>query len=363
MLAAYVNKFCELGTVPDKICFGKIAAPPPPKKNQVIISVKAASINVDDVALLQNTVGGGTLSPATKPSAETPLVGGWDFAGVVHACGPNCQRVKVGDRVCGLVKQWYPGQTGTWAELTLTSELDVCLIEDDQMSFVDAAAVAMASFVDFGMLAKARKKLEKPGCRCLVLGASGALGSVMVQLLHKKGVHVTGVCSGANEAVARKKGADEVVDYTKGPVGEQLAGAAKFSVVFDFVGGRELENSVTDVVDRGGLYVTAVGEVQNANEQKLSGCKLCGVMSRAVRRMMCGSCCCAPYAWAILGNEPPLTAEMWKTVVLDAGARAAIAEEVPFAEAPLRAALSKVWSKHPGGRLVLNLERLATASE
>merc|ERR1711865_1059511 len=106
-----------------------------------------------------------------------------------------------------------------------------------------------------------------------------------------------------------------------------------------------------------GLYVTAVGEVQNANEQKLSGGQLFGVMRRAVGRMMCG--CGARYAWAILGNEPPLTAEMWKAVVLDAGARAAIAEEVPFAEAPLRAALVKVWSKHPGGRLVLNLERLA----
>ena len=52
---------------------------------------------------------------------------------------------------------------------------------------------------------------------------------------------------------------------------------------------------------------------------------------------------------------PPLTEEIWKPVI-DGGARAHLAEEVPFAEAPLRKAMTRVATHHSGGRVVINLE-------
>ena len=100
------------------------------------------------------------------------------------------------------------------------------------------------------------------GGRCLVLGASGGLGTVMLQLLRRRGVHIVAVCSGSNADTVRRLGADEVVDRTAAPFGEQLAGADKFDVVFDFVGGTETQQGAVPLLRRGGQFVTAVGPWQ-----------------------------------------------------------------------------------------------------
>ena len=71
-------------------------------------------------------------------------------------------------------------------------------------------------------------------------------------------------------------------------------------------------------------------------------------------KMCCG--CGAKYKYVMSQGYPPLTAEIWKATVLDAGARAFVAEEVPFEEKPIRDALKRVATHHPGGRLVINLE-------
>lgn len=172
MMALFITEWCKAGTVPESVTFGKVNAPPPPKNNEVLISVKAASINVDDVALLQNTAGGGWFYHSRTPSVGNPLVGGMDYAGVVLACGPTCKRLKVGDRVVGIIKT-IEHQAGSWSEKTLAPESDVCLIEDGNISFVDAAAVAMGAFVCYDMVKHASRKLSNvDDCRCIVVGAS-----------------------------------------------------------------------------------------------------------------------------------------------------------------------------------------------
>ena len=355
MLAAFVTEWCAVGTVPDKISFGEVSVPPAPKKSEVLVGVKAASINVDDAPLLQDTAAGGWFYHTRKPSVAKPLVGGMDYAGVVLACGPDCQKLKVGDRVCGIVKV-AEHQAGTWAEQTLAPERDVCLIGDDTLSFVDAAAVAMGAFVSSDMLKRAAAALSGGGRRVLVLGASGALGSVLLRMLRARKAHVTAVCSGANVETVRRMGADEAVDYTaSGGFGGALASADKFAVVFDFVGGREVEREAAPLIEKGGLYVTAVGERQYVGDRKLSASEFWSSVFRLMGRSLCG--CTAPYRWVMSGAYPPIKAEMWRAAVLEAGARAAVAEQVPFAEEPLRKALRRVGSHHAGGRVVLDLER------
>lgn len=207
MKAAYVNEWCAVGTVSDTISFGELALPAAPKKGEVLVGVKAASISGDDVGLLQDTFAGGT-AHSRKPSAAAPLVGGMDYAGVVLACGPGCSKLQVGDRVVGITKP-FEYQPGTWAEQTTCPERDVCKIDDDGLSFVDAAAVAMGAFVDSAMIKLAEKALAGGG-RCLVIGASGALGTVMLQLLKKYEGQVTAVCSGKHAETVRSLGAHEV---------------------------------------------------------------------------------------------------------------------------------------------------------
>ena len=357
MKAAYVTEWCALGTVADQVSFGDVPAPPAPQKTQVLIGVKAASITGDDVALMQDTFAGG-LAHSAKPSAAKPLVGGMDYAGVVLACGPNCKTLKVGDRVVGIMKV-YEQQPGTWAERTIAPEKEVCKIEDDSISFVDAAAVAMGAFVDSAMIKSAGAAAN--GGRCLVLGASGALGAVLLQLLRGTAGHVTAVCSGKHAETATRMGAHEVIDYTSSPFGEQLAAAEKFDVVFDFVGGRALEREAAPLLAPGGRFITAVGPQQHmAKDQKLSCGAVCSTIGYQLRRSLCN--CGWKYTYTMAAPYPPLKADVWKAAVIESGARAAIAEEVPFAEEPIRAAIKRVASHHAGGRVVINLETTATGT-
>ena len=151
MLSLNITSWCTPGTVPEKINFVNMPAPSEVKKDEVIISIKAASIQVDDLALLQNTAAGGWFYHTRPPTVEKPVVGGCDYAGTVTKVGPECTKLKVGDRVCGIQKP-AEYQAGTWAEFTLAPEKDVCLIEDDNLSFVDAAAVQMGTLVSFDMI-------------------------------------------------------------------------------------------------------------------------------------------------------------------------------------------------------------------
>ena len=351
MKAVYVNGWSAIGEVADTISFGEVPKPAAPNKAEVLVGVKAASISGDDVGLLQDTFAGGT-AHSRKPSEAKPLIGGMDYAGVVLAVGPECKSLKVGDRVVGIMKP-FEYQPGTWAEQTKAPEKEVVKIEDESVSFVDAAAVTMGAFVDSAMIKLAGKAVSD-GARCLVIGASGALGTVMVQLLHRKyKAHVTAVCSGKNVETVRRMGAHEVIDYTTQPFEEQLAAVDKFAVVFDFVGGTKVQDGAAPLIERGGLYVTAVGRVKGWQFRKLTTGEFLSALGYMLRSM---GGCCGKYTWSMAQPYPPLTAEVWRAVVLEAKARAAIAEEVPFAEAPIRAALRRVATHHAGGRLVLNLD-------
>eukprot|EP00948_MAST-09A_sp_MAST-9A-sp1_P003817 g3817.t1 len=210
MKALHITSWVEHGKVSEQITFGDVKVPPPPKGNSVVIQVCAASIQVDDIALLQNTWAGGTAS-ARKPQPSNPLIGGTDYAGFVIACGPKCKKLKVGDRVCGIMKP-LEYQPGTWAEQTSAPENDVCPLNDDSLSFVDAAAVQMGTLVGHDMIKYAKKKLEQgENCRILVLGASGAIGSVLLQMLKKYNAYVVAVCSGNNMEKCKTNGATEVI--------------------------------------------------------------------------------------------------------------------------------------------------------
>ena len=73
MKAAHVKEWCDVGTVPDSIVLGDIPAPPAPVKRQVVVGVKATAINVDDIAALQDTAGGGWCFHYATPKEAKPL--------------------------------------------------------------------------------------------------------------------------------------------------------------------------------------------------------------------------------------------------------------------------------------------------
>jgi alcohol dehydrogenase len=279
-----------------------------------------------------------------------------EYAGVVLECGPLCKRFKVGDRVCGVQDTSQKKLPGTWAEQTLAPEEHVVPLPS-AISFVEAASVGMASFVAGDMFQRAKKKLPATGGRCLVIGASGGLGSVLLQMLRKEeGLFIAAVCSGANAGTVRRLGAELVVDYTLAPFEEQLAGTDRFDVVFDFVGGSETQQSAVPLLRRGGQFITAVGPWKYLGDRQLSLCEWTGWACGLAGRLL-GSCLpLARFSYEMPAFLPPLKEKEFNEVVVAGGARAEIALQVPLAEAPLRDALSRVASRHPGGKVLINLD-------
>ena len=373
MKALYLTNWCEPGTVADSVLFGEVRAPTKlPVKNEVLIEVRASAVNVDDIALCQDTAGGGWYFHGRRPTADKPYVGGCEYSGVVLEVGPQVTGLKIGDRVCGVQDIAMQKNPGTWAEQTLAPEKDVVRIPAEcDISFVEAAASGMAAFVAGDMYRRAKLSSDYAS-RCLVVGASGGLGTFMLQLLNKhKGIppHVVAVCSGANTGMVRRLGASDVVNYEIAPFGKQLEGGDKFDVVFDFVGGTETEHGAAQVLKRGGKFITAVGPMQGLGDRLLSWCDwhswACGLLYRVMKSSCCCSnngCCCtcsSSFTYELGGGMPPLKADDFITTVVEAGARAQIAMEVPFEEDSLRAALRRVASRHPGGKVVINMERRA----
>lgn len=79
MKAAHITQWCPTGKVAESILFGDVPAPTPPVKKDVVIQVKASAINVDDIALLQNSAGGGWYFHGRSPSSAKPLIGGMEY--------------------------------------------------------------------------------------------------------------------------------------------------------------------------------------------------------------------------------------------------------------------------------------------
>ena len=227
MNALHLKKdWCARGTVADTIEFGEISAPTAEGllKDQILIEVKATAVNIDDIALAQDSAGGGWFFHGRQPDVKKGkvFVGGMEYAGVVLALGPeaavgskkNPQNLKVGDRVCGLQDIAVQKNPGTWAQRTVAPASHAVRIPDGcDISFVQAAAVPMGAFVcgdlvkraGISALVESKRSNQDPRIRILVVGASGGLGTFMLQILDKEkqklkdsSLEVVAVCGGAN---------------------------------------------------------------------------------------------------------------------------------------------------------------------
>jgi NADPH:quinone reductase-like Zn-dependent oxidoreductase len=215
---------------------------PRPGAGQVLVKVKAAAVNPVDWKIRD---GLGELF-GLKP----PLILGCEIAGTVESVGPSrtgSSDFALGDEVYG-----YLGtHTGGYAEYVAAPASEF-VRKPKQIDFDTAASVPVAALTawqgifDHGKLAR--------GQRILITGASGAVGSMAVQLAKVKGAHVIGTGSGRNEDFVRKLGADEFIDYKKARFEEEVSGV---DVVFDTVGGDTQERAF-QTLKRGGVLVSTV---------------------------------------------------------------------------------------------------------
>lgn len=180
---------------------------PVPKENEVLIKVHSVSLNASDIVLLKGSPfvirfsGYGLFKPKYN-------ILGSDISGTVEEVGTLIDNFKIGDEVfadlaaCGL---------GGLAEYVCVHHK--YLVEKPKnISHQDAAAAPMASVTAFQGL---KKGDIKPNQKVLINGASGGVGSFLIQIAKAMGAEVTAVCSSRNVDAAKLLGADYVIDYTK----------------------------------------------------------------------------------------------------------------------------------------------------
>jgi len=214
-------------------------------------------------------------------------------------------------------------------------------------SFAEAAACGVAGKTAANAVTSAALQ---PGQTALVVGASGGIGSFIVQILKHQGVRVIGVCSGRNAALVGSLGAETIVDYTRGPFGEQL-GSLKVDVVIDCVGGRDVEQQGLRVLNRQGRFVTLVGPHSFIGETRIGTSGIIGYLAYVSRRSMLSRIAGPRYLMAGIGRS----LESLQKLVLDNGIKPPIDREVPLETEAVRDAVAHVRSHRASGKVVITI--------
>jgi NADPH:quinone reductase-like Zn-dependent oxidoreductase len=197
---------------------------PTPADDQVLIKVRAASVNPLDHGLVNHPVLRRMLLARSKSKVTRS---GRDVAGEVEAVGRNVTALKPGDQVFGICG-------GAFAEYACASEAALA-IKPANLSFEQAAAVPLAGLTALQGLRDAGKL--QPGQGVLINGAAGGIGTFAVQIANSLGAHVTGVCSTWNVEMVRSLGAERVFDYRRE---DFTKGGQRYDLIFDLVSNHSL---------------------------------------------------------------------------------------------------------------------------
>jgi NADPH:quinone reductase-like Zn-dependent oxidoreductase len=217
---------------------------PVPTDNQLLIKVRAVSVNPLDWHFMEGTpyIGRPLAFGFLKPTV-TRL--GVDYAGTVEAVGKNITEFKPGDEV-------YGNKFGAFAEYVVATDKALAL-KPANLTFEQAASIPVAGITAFQALRDNGK--VQPGQKVLINGASGGVGTFAVQIAKTFGAEVTGVCSGRNAELVRSLGADRVIDYTKE---DFTKGGERYDLILDNVGNQPL-SGFRRVLNPNGKYVMIGG--------------------------------------------------------------------------------------------------------
>ena len=212
---------------------------PPIEPDGVLIRVAAAGVNPADAVMRS-----GGLKYFAR--IQFPFIPGLDVAGVVERVGAQVTRFRPGDSVYAMLPNTV---MGGYAEYAAVAEHAAAQLPAD-LPMIDAAAIPCAALTALQGLRDHAQ--VKPGTRVLINGASGGVGSFSVQIAKALGAHVTAVTSARNLDLVKGLGADEGIDYTRGPL---RSIGSRFNVVFDAVGLLGYR-TVQTLLERGGVGVT-----------------------------------------------------------------------------------------------------------
>lgn len=220
----------------------KEVAKPTPKDNEVLIRIVATTVAVEDPGIRARPGLNGFLKPKKS-------ILGFYLAGEVEAVGKDIKRFKKSDKVYGNTGL---GLLGTYAEYICMPEEGALAMKPANITYEEAAALPNGALTALPFLRD--KGNIQSGQKVLINGASGAVGTIAVQLAKYFGADVTGVCSTANLEMVKSLGADKVIDYTKE---DFTKNDQTYDIIFDTVG-KSSFSSCKNSLTENGIYLTTV---------------------------------------------------------------------------------------------------------
>lgn len=197
---------------------------PRPKADEILVKVKASTVNRTDCAMLKAKpyimrLFTGIFEP------RNPILG-TDFAGIIEEVGEEIKDFKIGDRVFGFNDMGVSSH----AEYLCISKKKAWAKIPDNITFEQAAASLEGAHYAINFINKVK---IYPNQKVLVYGASGAIGSAMVQILNSLGMKITAVGNSKSLGKLQQMGLEKVLDYEKEDFRKM---DEKFDFVFDAVG-------------------------------------------------------------------------------------------------------------------------------
>jgi NADPH:quinone reductase-like Zn-dependent oxidoreductase len=235
---------------------------PVPKDDEVLIRVQASSLNALDWRFLKADpflirFDSGLIRPKNK-------ILGLDVAGTVEKLGSRVSKFHIGDEVYADIVDL---RGGAFAEYLLVPER-LLVKKPENLSLEEAACMPLVGVTAIQAL-KIQGKITK-GQKVLIYGASGGLGTTIVQVAKALGTEITAFCSTKNIDVVKGLGADKVIDYTKTNIAELKE---KFDLILGINGQLSLE-VIQELLAPSGQYILVGGSVKAHLQAKIQGPKL-----------------------------------------------------------------------------------------
>ena len=232
------------------------------KSNEVLVRVKAISINPVDAFARQNKQ---TVQAILKPTNENEvIILGWDISGTVEEVGKDVKDFKKGDDVFGMVN--FVGQGKAYSEFVAAPANQLAL-KPKNISFEEAAAATLAALTAWQALVNICK--VKKGDKVLIHAAGGGVGHYAVQIAKSFGAYVIGTASSAKRNFVLQLGADEFIDYTSEKFERKVKDA---DIVLDSITGSDHLLCSLESVKNGGKVVSlkssAEGKIADMIKEK-----------------------------------------------------------------------------------------------
>ncbi len=285
-------------------------ARPVPGADQVLVRLVTSSVNPVDWKMASGAI-------RFYMPAKFPVIPGFDLAGEVVQVGPGVTAFVSGDRVHARIAK--PGASAEYAVADVAQATRV----PDGMSWDHAAAIPLAGMTALqGLRDSGGLPMTGATQRVLIVGASGGVGHVAVQIAVAAGAHVSGVCSARNVEMVFALGAHEVIDYTRT---DPYRNTRPFDVVYDCVAGDPAP--YLRLITPGGRYLSCVPGVMTF---------LWTLRSLLSRRRV----------WPVMLRSTAADLALLDRLFVEGKLRTVIDSRVPLTELPV------AWKRSMSGRAV-----------